>query len=862
MFVGRKDELKQLQQGLEQAKSGQGNIIFITGEAGVGKTRLATELETLKVSFDFEFLMGQCIYHEGVDPYLPFIDMFKGYLTEHPYIASAIMASFNSPVGVIFNYYPTELQRYSPDAGAHAQIKEDPKSNNILSRSLKNNLLTNTSSSSNTNSSSGSSPYAYTTTNGISTTINGVTNRSPELADFQLLEGKHRMFETISKIIINISQKKPLVMFLDDLHWADAASLHLLHYLARNIQNQPILILGAYRSEEVDYPFGAIHPLQEVITRLCAENLVSVIELDPLGHQQTVEMVVALLGVKNVPNDFVNLIYNETEGNPFFIKEVLRTLIEEGALSIRNEKLVLNIKPEEIVIPTSIKELIKLQLQRLDPDCREVIEYASVIGNEFNLQLLKNILAKPETELINILGKIIEAKIMSNVDEKGGFAWKFTHNKTHEVIYNEINGHKKRLIHLALAKYLEENKNKNLGIPVYNLAYHFFYGYDFEHALDYSIEGGEKAVRAYANKEALELYNIGLNSFRRLDDKLMDSPEYKEKKIEVLSKLGTLHITLGEWDKALDYYEQILPICEVLKDNRKKCKTYLNIGWLYQRRSYWEAAQKNFRKSLALADAIKDESITAEAYHGLGAVLEREGDFEQAIECYSISKKFAEKNDDYLNLAKSHNAFGRIYNQQGNHLKAIEHKKKSIYLFEKINNLPELAKAFTSLGLTYYDMGDMEKNIEFNEKCIELADEISDVRIKGYGLSNAVEALVKTEQLERAFQYTSDALEIFKKMDERFMIALNYMNFGIIFKHKKEWEKSKYYFKTTIEFMENLKIPYHLADCYRQFADMYRLKGEPPKTSYYLEKARELYQSISANKYVLEIDNELKKIII
>jgi predicted ATPase len=553
MFVGRKDELKQLQQGLDKVKSGQGNIIFITGEAGVGKTRLATEMETLKASFDFEFLMGQCIYHEGVDPYLPFIDMFKGYLTEHPYIATAIMASFNSPAGVIFNYYPTELQRYSPDAGAHVQLKKDPKSDNILSKSIKNNLLTSSKSysGSSTNSGYGSGSYALTTTNGISTTINEVTNRPSELSDFQLLEGKHRMFETISKIIINISQKKPLVMFLDDLHWADAASLHLLHYLARNIQDQPILILGAYRSEEVDYPLGAIHPLQEVIARLCAENLVSIIELDRLGHQQTVEMVVALLGVKNVPKDFANLIYNETEGNPFFIKEVLRTLIEEGALSIRNGRLVLNIKPEEIVIPTSIKELIKLQLQRLDPDCREVIEYASVIGNEFNLGLLKNILAKPETELINILGKIIEAKIISNVDEKGGFTWRFTHNKTHEVIYNEINGHKKRLIHLALAKYLEENKDKKLGIPVYNLAYHFFYGYDFEHALDYSIEGGEKAVRAYANKEALELYNIGLNSFRRLDDKLMDSPEYKEKKIEVLSNLGTLHITLGEWDKAL-----------------------------------------------------------------------------------------------------------------------------------------------------------------------------------------------------------------------------------------------------------------------------------------------------------------------
>lgn len=839
-FVGRQNELRQLRLGLEKAKSGHGNIIFITGEAGVGKTRLAEELPKLKIPFQVEFLKGQCIYHDGVDPYLPFIDMFKGYLTAHPYIATTVMASFSKPASIIFDYYPTEINKYSTESST--SFKPLITSNNNTSKS------------------------PYTTKGNFSENVNvsgsvlgGKSSRSNGV-DFQFLEGRHRMFETISKIIINISQKKPLIMFLDDLQWADAASLHLLHYLARNIVSQSILIMGAYRSEDIDNKLGCVHPVQELITRLCAENLIITIRLTRLNHNHTVKMVSSLLGIKNPPEDFAYLVYKETEGNPFFIKEVLRTLIEEGALSIKNEMLVLNINPEEIVIPTSIKELIKLQLQKLDSDCREVIEYASVIGNEFNLDLLRNIILKSETELINIIGKLLEAKIIINMDEKGGFVWKFSHSKTHEVICNEINPNKKRMIHLAIAKHLENNKDQNVENVVYILANHFFNGFDFEHALAYSIEGGESAFRAYATKEALALYNLGLNSLRRLDDRLAEKHDYKEKKIEVLSKLGTLHITLGEWDKALDYYEQIISICDELKDNKRKSQTYLNIGWLYQRRSYWEEAQKNFRKSLGLADAIKDESISAEAYHGLGAVLEREGDYEQAIECYSISKKFAEKNDDYLNLAKSHNAFGRIYNQQGNYLKAIEHKKKSIFLFEKVNNLPELAKAYTSLGLTYFDMGEMKRNIEFNEKCILLADKISDIRIKGYGLSNAVEALVETNQLDKALKYTSDALEIFKKMDERFMIALNYMNFGIIFKQKKEWEKSKFYFKTSIEVMENLKIPYHLADCYCQFADMYKMKGEILKAKYYLEKAKDIYQSISAINYVKQIEKDIKNL--
>jgi predicted ATPase len=845
-FIGREDELKLLQHALELAKAGHGGVIFITGEAGVGKTRLAEELEKAEMGFEFEFLKGQCIYSEGVDPYLPFIDLFKGYLTAHPYVTTAVMATFASPASIIFDYFPTETEKYSP--------KIEKKS--VKTKGTSKKKETKKSQSENDNISSNSGMYKNSLNSNTLEPSKGL--KPTEFSDFQLLEGKHRMFETISKIIINISQKKTLVLFLDDLHWADAASLHLFHYLARNITKQPILMIGAYRSEELENLSGQVHPLQELITRLGSESLYSLIGLERLGHEQSSEIIISLLGVKNIPPDFANLIFVETEGNPFFIREVLRTLVEEGALSIKNDKLVLNISPEEIVIPTSIKELIKLQIQRLDDSTVEVLEHSSVIGNEFDLELLKNIVDYTPKKIINTISKLIDAKILHNLDEKGGFVWRFSHNKTREVIYSELNDNKKRLIHLAIANYLEKYRAEKISEVVYDLANHYYHGFDFKSALAYSIVGGEKAMRAYANKEALELFNISLNSIRRLDEKVAETKEYKHKKTDVLSKLGALHITLGEWDKALDYYEQIIPICDEMKDNKRKAKAYLDIGWLYQRRSFWEEAQKNFRKSLALADAIKEESIVTQAYNGLGAVLEREGDFDQAIECYTISRKFAEKNDDLLNLAKAHNAFGRIYNQQRNYLKAIDHKNKSIYLFEQVKDLPELAKSYTSLGLTYLDMGNMEKNIEYNEKCILLADEISDIRIKGYGLSNAVEALVKTNQLDKALNYASDALEIFKKLGERFMIALNYMNYGTIFKHMKDWEKSKYYFKTTIEFMENLKIPYHLADCYRQFADMYRKKGEAAKTVYYLQKAKDIYQSISAANYVKQVEEEIK----
>ncbi|MCK5559074.1 MAG: tetratricopeptide repeat protein, partial [Thermoplasmata archaeon] len=635
-------------------------------------SRLVKELGQQSTKLDFEFLRGECIYHDGTDPYLPFVDMFKGYLSTHPYLAQALQASFSTPAAAIFDYYSIEESKYSPDAS----VEEDNDQDEPSKRKPKRNK-----------DEEPSGPYDAE-----------ASPTKPEVKDFNLLEGKNRMYETISRMIINISKRKPLVMFLDDLNWADTATLHLLHYLARNFRDQPILLLGAYRQEDLDYTKGQVHPLQELISRLGSENLFNSIDLDCLTNEDTVQIVSNLLEVKSIPKEFAELIYHDTEGNPFFIKEVLKTLIDDGAVTIDDGDLKLNISADEIIIPTSIKELINFRLQRLEDDYVDVLEYASIIGFEFNLERLKSIMDLPETKLINILGKLTERKFILEIEDGKGLGWQFTHNKTHEVILNGINDNKKKLIHLRVAKHLEDISFENIDEVVYDLAYHFYYGVDYDCALSYAIEGGEKAMRSFANKKAIELYHIGLNSLRLLDEKLASTPHYKEKKIEVLAQLGTLNKTMGDWDKALNYYEQIPQICDEIKDPQQKSSTFMEIGWLYLQRSYWNEAERYFQKSLELAERIKDHFIAAEAYQGLGAVYECDGNFSKAIECYSISRKFADTNQDIINLAKVHNAFGRIYNLQGNYAKAVKHKERSIYIFEKLNDLPDLAKAYNSLG--------------------------------------------------------------------------------------------------------------------------------------------------------------------
>jgi predicted ATPase len=846
-FIGRHEEMSKLLAGLEEARKGQGSILFITGEAGIGKTRLVNELAKNKDALDFEFLHGECIYYEGTDPYLPFTDMFKGYLSEHPYLAKALHSSVDSPSITISDVFPIVQPKYSPVKPETEPKDKKQKSSKKGKRSKKGKEQDEEDDESKL-----TGPYGDVS----STILPNIGSDTPqlfkELNEPQFREGKQRMFEIITKIVINISKRRPVIMFLDDIQWADPASLHLLHYLAKNIQDQDILILGAYRTEELDFTKSTEQPLMELIGRLKTENLLITMELSRLDQRDTNRVVSELLGIKDTPNEFSEMIFKETEGNPFFIKELLRTLIEESALSIKNGRLVMNISPEDIIVPVSIKELIHLRLQRLDEEWVDVLEYASVIGYEFRLELLDNIMDLTEAKLVNILNKLKDAKFIDNIRKDEKLVWQFTHNKIHEVIYNDINDVKKKIIHLRLAKYLEDAKIDKHDEIIYDLAYHFYYGIDFDRALSYSIEGGEKAIRSFANTKALDLFNIALNSMRRLDEKLANTVHYKEKKIEVLMHLGKLHKTMNELDKSLDYFEQIIPICDEINDPTKKAKTYLNMGRIYIKRKYWAEAQNYFGKSLRLAREIREDIIASEACQGFGTVFERKGELDKAIDYYNRSLEFAEPNEDLYSMARAHNAFCRIYTQQGNHTEAVKHVEMTIGIYEQLSDITGLAKAYTNLGLTYLNIGDFTKNIKFNEMCIELADKISDIKIKGYGLSNTVEALIRSEQLDKAFEFASEALNIFRKLEDRDMIARTYVNFGEIFKEKKDWNNSILYFKTAISFMEDNNISNQLVDCYQQFGEMYNAKGESVKANYYLKKADSMKGAISANENILE----------
>jgi predicted ATPase len=527
-FIGRSDEITELAGILEKAVKGEGQMAFIKGEAGIGKTRFISEIRSLPIGQRFNWLTARCIYHEGTDPYLPFKDALKDWcgptedldsdqltadgeiqrqipkkykledLAKIPVIGPQLTAEPSMMFGSFMIKEPKAefsfavlrslltqghkslcITRVPPNQLIDLSQAEDAKvlwlsskpgevcippsltkltheitvfiKNNpnsivlldgveyLLSHIEFNNVLRFVNEL--VDSMAVNKCVLLIPINPLTmdpkhlalfernmNTLDMTTPDSSKLMDVNnvidqnninkisgedLQLGRNMMFETTSQQIISIAAIKPVVLFIDDLHWADAGALHLLHYLARAIRNHRVAIIGAYRPEDLA-DRTKIHPLQELLDRIIPEKLVKQIDLDRFNTIETRDHIQSLLSNTQFPDEFYAHVQSETEGNPFFIEEVLRSLEDAGAISFDadNGSWLLISRVPEIKLPETIKEVVHARTSKLSKDMQQILEVASVLGEDFEYNILAEVANLDEDTLVTILDDLIRFKLI------------------------------------------------------------------------------------------------------------------------------------------------------------------------------------------------------------------------------------------------------------------------------------------------------------------------------------------------------------------------------------------------------------------------------------------------------------------
>lgn len=316
------------------------------------------------------------------------------------------------------------------------------------------------------------------------------------LAGFDLKNQKATLFDAVVEWLRAVGQQRPLVLLIDDLHWADLATLELFNYCMRGLHHSAVLLLGAFRDDEL----LANSPLWQ----LPEEKVSSFLKLSPFTPEQMAELIQKMLRDVQMPADFVPYFYGATSGNAFFIREMLRYLMEEQLIKQLNGRWIIPDNYSEWQLPSSIGDTIKHRLKRLSAAAADLIEQVAVVGKHIALPLLQTLFAADSDGLFDILDELCERQFLVREAE----AFYFPHDRVRETLYQTLDPDRRKDIHQQVGEWLEEQ-----GEAVSTLAYHFKNGRDRVRAMRYLMQAGEQSS---VRMEATQLMHESLQILETL----------------------------------------------------------------------------------------------------------------------------------------------------------------------------------------------------------------------------------------------------------------------------------------------------------------------------------------------------------
>lgn len=471
IFVGREKEVAELRRGVGEALLGQGSLVLLVGEPGIGKTRTSEELITYASLRGMQTLLGRCYEGEGAPAYWPWIQIIRSYV------------------------HDAEAEQLSVEMGTGAAD--------------------------------------------IAQVVSEVKERFPNLPPLPELDpeqARFRLFDSVVTFLRNVSTRKPMLLVLDDMHWADKPSLLLLQFLTRELGGHRMMVLGTYRDVEL----GRHHPLSQSLAEMARESHVRRILLRGLNEGDVARYIEMSSGMKP-PSSLVGAVFKETEGNPFFVTETVRLLVSEGRLDSALESTSWS-----VTIPQGVREVIGRRLDKLSEDCNKLLSRASVVGREFAMDVLERIDPVGEEKILELLEEALGARVILEVINHPG-QYRFSHALVRETLYEELNTTRKVRLHRRTGEVLEEIYGDSPDRALPELAYHFFESAsagDVEKAIDYSVRAANRAVAQLAHEEAVLHFDRALQALE------LKAPVDLLRKCRLLIDLGTSATNSGDIAKA------------------------------------------------------------------------------------------------------------------------------------------------------------------------------------------------------------------------------------------------------------------------------------------------------------------------
>jgi len=808
-LVGRDAEFRALSEVLKRLQVGVGGIVTIVGEAGIGKSRLVTELRKEAAPLGVRWVEGRCLSYGESMAYLPWVEMLHGLLG----------VSAEDPPAEVRDLLRRWVEGLCPD-----QVDEVyPFLGRMMSLSLEEDAVER---------------------------LRGVEPEGMKVLTFRAVE----------TALEAGTGEGPVVLVVEDLHWADASSLELLERALALTDRCSLLIICALRP----YTEHGCWAVREAIVRLYRHRHTD-LWLQPLSALDSEALVANLLHVEALPHPLRMRILDHAEGNPFYVEEVIRSLIDGGAIVFDEgmEQWVATRRVEDIAIPDTLQGVLVARIDRLEEDARRVLQMASVIGRIFHYRVLaaiaegQHLVEEARSELHTHLSTLQREEMIREQARVPELEYIFKHHLTEQAAYNGLLRRERRLFHRQVAEALEalfpDRIEEQLGL----LAHHWEQAGKTRRAIEYLRCAGEQAAAHFANEETVRYFSRALDLTSEEDlverydlllarEAVCDLQGAREAQTQDLVALEALAAALGE-DRRLaevalrrarygtqtsDYPTAVTAAREAADlahgagDTYLETSAYLQSGRVLRSLAEYEASEHALDRALSLARSAAWPRLEAQCLLELGVVFRYQGAYGRCSWYCGQALRLSRERGEQDTEANALLEMGGALLRQGEYDNAFEHLQESLRIFRQLGDRHYEAFALFSLGTARLVLGDYDGARLYYEQFLSIVRQTQHARGISYGLSHLAWVSQRLGDREQAREYAQEGLRVGAEVDDRYVQAWALAALGYALCDLARLDEATQAFRKARELQKALRQHHAAMNCMAGLAHVSLIQGD------------------------------------
>lgn len=787
-MVGRETEWSRLREVVARWRAGEGQIISIIGEAGLGKSRLAAELRrslTDDAAEIVRWIEGRCLSYTETVSYYPMREMMRQL------------------VGVLPEDNETE---------AWAKLRRAPID-------------------------ATHQPYLA---NFINLPLDAEAQEKIQYLDAEALQ--KRTFIAIRSLVEaggRVNQR--LVLALDDLHWMDEASASLLEYLLPLVDSLPVLILLLYRPERD----SACWRIRDKAAHDFAARTLE-IELARLTTTDSAELLTNLVTLDPWPDRLRSTVLERTEGNPLYLEELLRAFVDGGVLVRDETGWRVGGDLESIQLPDTLEGVMMTRLDRLEEAYRHTTQVASVIGRLFPFEVLSNVVPEvADADLNACLARVQQQEIVRESQRFPELVYMFRHGLMQEVSYGSLLARTRRVYHRKIAAYLEsmlEAGGEADTIPL--IAHHAFVGQDWPMALRYQSLAGQRAQKLFANQNAIDHFTKALQCAANLLPEDANAGTSAQR-LATLVALGELLTTMGQYDRALEYLTQAYTLSETQNDPDVQARACRWLARLHELRGEYPPALEWIQHGLIALDG-RETAEGAQMRLIAGLINVRQGNYEAAVEQCQQALQIAQTLHEITALARAYNLLGVVQLRRNGSL-AIEYFQQALELYQQAGDLQGQALAHNLIANAEFKTSHWPSADHHYRRARDLFHQIGDVYNEAIADSNLGGIALNQGRLDQALAFHQEALRSMETIGgSLYLLGAVHNNLGATHIRLGAADAARDHLRISREYFERAQARDFLPELLRHLAEAALLVGDGEEAEAQIQQALPLAQELTA----------------